>query len=322
MAAIEGEGHVEIIVDDDEFCNDCIVYIYKELENIGYKVEVLDTSLDDAIDSHERKLASIESKIENILNIFLFELSILRDQIREILLPNPEYVATYEWLSDAYEGKPLVSEYFDLSGSYKLNIIKNAEYDGILSAEDPKYEWQRELKLIILSMQKLYLSATKKTKNLRNKINNIADLEYPEMYYRELSADEDVNEIDILSLRIVWNDDAALEFLDDSFADIPSPKFLSWVKSDYGQFFLDFINDKIIDLSKSGVQEYIFNMTKNSEKESYTIDAEKKISAPSPGALIYIYNLLGFHCEKLPKKMTRRDSSFVLQELVTLKVVW
>lgn len=316
-AAIDGQYFFEYSDEDPDFLNFC----YKEFTSLEFSVEIFGSASTLANENIRREITGIEEKIQSIGEKASSDLGVIADKIYEFLSPHPEYVQVYEWLINCYEKRPLIRSDWYLWEYEKLEIVSGAEYDRLLDSDVTQFQWQGKLKRFVSEIKRIHETAALEIQNLREKLYDLEAEEFSsDDDFLSLSSDENIDLIEIFSLRICWDEDRISDFSFNDDAVLFSPQILYWLSSESGQNFLSCVDDKIKFLSEQGKDEFILRCFKESD-ESYVFQIEtQEIIAPHPDIVMEIYSLLGFQSEKVSEK--KSSSNVTELGFVDIKIIW
>jgi hypothetical protein len=316
-AAIDGQDFFEYADEDPEFLNFC----YKEFSSLEFFVDVCGSISDLASENIQREINELQEKIQSIGVKASFDLGIIADKIYEFLVPHPEYVQVYEWLINCYERRPLIGSDWYLREYEKPEIVSGAEYDGLLESDVTQFQWQGKLKRFISEIKRIHETAALEVQNLREKVYDLEAEEFSsDDEFRSLRFDEHVDQIEIFSLRVCWDEDRFSDLSIDDDTSFFSPKALCWLSSESGQNFLSYVEDKIKFLSEQGKDELILRFFKDTA-ESYVLQYEtQEVPAPQPNTVMKIYSLMGFQAEKISGK--NLSSKIAEHSYVDIKLTW
>jgi hypothetical protein len=316
-AAIDGQDFFEYADEDLEFLNFC----YKEFSSLEFVVDVCGSTSDLAIENIQRKINELQEKIQSIGVKANFDIGIIAEKIYEFLVPHPEYVQVYEWLINCYERLPLIESDWYLWDYEKLEIVSGAEYDGLLESDVTQFQWQGKLKRFISEIKRIHDTAALEVQNLREKVYDLEAEEFPsDDEFRSLSSDEDVDQIEIFSLRVCWDEDRISDLSLDDDTSFFSPKVLCWLSSESGQNFLSYVEDKIKSLSEQGKDELILRFFKETD-ERYVLQYEtQEVLAPQPNTVMKIYSSMEFQAEKVSER--NLSSKTAEHSYVDIKISW
>ncbi len=295
-AAIDGQDFFEYSDEDPDFLNFC----YKEFTSFEFSVEIFGSASALANENIRREITEIEEKIQSIGEKTIRDLGVIADRIYEFLAPHPEYVQVYEWLINCYEQRPLIRSDWYLWEYEKLEIVSGAEYDRLLESDVTQFQWQGKLKGFVSEIKRIHETAALDIQNLREKVYDLEAEEFSsDDDFRSLSSDENIDLIEIFSLRICWDEDRISDFSFNDDVAFFSPQVLYWLSSESGQNFLSCVEDKIKFLSEQGKDDLILRFFKESD-ESYVFQNEtQEMITPHPDIVMEIYSSLGFKAEKV-----------------------
>lgn len=305
-SALEGKKFFEIYNNDSDY----LIFCFEELSNIGF----FDIDIYRKFPGQELDISSIENEIKSIGKSSLENISIQQKKLQNILSLHPEYITTYEWLSEIVKGKPILKSNWYLYDYGKLEIIKTAILDNLINNNELKFQWQKDIKTILLAIEDEHKKSVAKILNLTYDT-------YEEDYYDENKQGESKYFLNLLGMKIKWNyknSPTDKHFPNESFDGFCSPNMLTWISSEIGQNFFFCIDKKIKSASKQGLNEIYFKITQ-CNREKYTwFEDDEKIQTPTPEIIIYLYSLLNFNVEiirtiKSLNESTYEDNYFFMQ---------
>lgn len=304
-AAIDGQKFFEFSDKNSDFLNFC----FKEFGNLEFHVDFFGSTSDLASEEVRRNITDLQEKIQSIGEKANSDLGTIADRIYEFLSPHPEYVQVYEWLIDCYERKPLIRNDWYLWEYEKLGIVSGAEYDRLLESDVTQFQWQGKLKKFVSEIKRIHETAALEILNLKEKVYDLEAEEFATNDdFRSLSSDENIDLIEIFSLRVCWDEERIGDSPINHEISLFSPRTMCWLSSDNGQNLLNCIDSAIKSLSEQGKDELILRFFKESA-QNYVFQYQKQeFLSPHPDIISDVYLSMGFNVEKIStKNLAQKD---------------
>lgn len=315
-AAINGENSFEYIDEDSVFIKFCC----EKLHMSGFYIGLNDSVSSETIKNIEQKIFLIEEKIDEVGISAAKEINALGNKLHLFLNSDTKYVATYEWLIDIYEGFPLISdEWYTLDDIEPLEIIDDAESDGLFKADQNNFEWQEKLRNIIWDVKCIHENAIKEIKRLREKIFSIeANRNLKDDKFRQYQPND--SELGrVFSVKFFWDLEPTSNRRNLSGITPLSPALFSWMSSKNGQDFFDCIDEKIQDASEKGENTIIQDIYSETDGSYVVVDIDE-ITVPPPDLVAEIYCMMGFEVEVMSDAVS--DHEWSDSSSIQLKITW
>jgi hypothetical protein len=316
-AAINGRDFLEYSDEDADFLNFC----YKEFDELSFPIEICGTTPDHAIERTRRSITDLEEEIEAIGNKTTEAIEDLAEKINELITNHPEYIQVYEWLIDAYEGRALIEQDWYDWDYKKLPIVHGAERDKLIDASVLEFQWQGKLKKIVSDIKRIHETSALQIQRLKNQISDLKENEiFVDEIFRILHNDDDIDSIELLSIRIYWDDNHLTDFPEETRESLVTPSTLYWLSSHSGQRFLSCVDQVIQSSSENGKDEALLRLFSDGDDSFVLQFGTEEISAPHPDIVLKIYQSLGFETHMVDPR--RNPESFEKNDFTDLRIAW